>query len=162
VTGSSVDPETAGSAAGGEAAEDAEQAEHAEHAEVDPSRDSRVPWRVFGAVGVVLGVMFVIYGATSREEAGSAMLAVASILALWCAVFMWRTAKRLEGEPEPTPGAVQAETYLPDASPWPFGIALGVVLALNGLLIGVWFLIPGVMLLAVSLTGFARQSRHRL
>ena len=52
--------------------------------------------------------------------------------------------------------------YLPDASPWPFGIGLGVTLLLNGLLIGTWFLVPGVMVLALSIAGFARQSRHRL
>lgn len=123
-------------------------------------RDGRVPWRVFGAVGAFVALDAVIYGATSKEHAGTAMLAVASILALWCGTFLWRNARRFESAgPEVAEG--EAAAYLPDASPWPVGIGLGVALALNGLLVGTWFLVPGLMVLAISLAGFARQSRHR-
>jgi hypothetical protein len=124
------------------------------------SRDARVPWRVFIAVGVFVGVSAIVYGATSKEHAGTAMLLVASILALWCGTFLWTNARRLGSGSSAEHVEGDAE-YLPEASPWPVGIGLGLALSLNGLLVGTWFLVPGLMLLAVSLTGFARQSRHR-
>ncbi len=123
--------------------------------------DGQVPWRLFVAVGLFIGVSAIIYGATSKEHAGTVMLVTASILALWCGVFLWRNARRFErAGPDDTEHGESA-MYLPEASPWPVGIGLGLALALNGLLIGTWFLVPGATLLAVSLAGFARQSRHR-
>lgn len=121
--------------------------------------DAQVPWRVFAAVGGVLAVISVIYGLTASEESGKIMLTVAAVLGLWCATFFWRNLRRSEASGV---GSGHQAMYLPEASPWPFGIGLGVTLVLNGLLIGSWFLVPGVMVLAVSIAGFARQSRQRL
>jgi hypothetical protein len=53
------------------------------------------------------------------------------------------------------------EHYLPATSVWPLGIGLAVCLVLNGLLLGTWFLVPGGLLLAGSVIGFALQSRRR-
>jgi hypothetical protein len=143
-------------------------ADHLEvpEADEDVGVDTQVPWRVFGAVGAFVALLCVLYGATSGEEAGSALLAVAGLLGLWCGAFLWRDAARHRagsgtGLGSDGTGADPAATYLPDASVWPLGIGLGATLVLNGLLIGTWFLVPGVMVLAVSLAGFARQSRHR-
>jgi hypothetical protein len=154
-----------------EPADEPRPAEHPDHAEVPDAPDSgdvdaQVPWRVFAFVGAFVAVLFAIYAATSGDAAGSSLLAVASILGLFCGLFLWRGLRRFEA-PGPTGGPDDPSDhpagalYLPDASPWPFGIGLGVVLVLNGLLIGTWFLVPGGMVLAVALAGFARQSRHR-
>lgn len=121
------------------------------------ARAAAVPWRVFAGVGAILGVMALLY-VPSEEAAGIVMLAVAAILGLFCAAFLWRNLRRFEAGGA---GGDQPAMYLPEASPWPFGIGLGATLVLNGLLIGAWFLVPGVMVLALSLAGFARQSRHR-
>ncbi len=129
--------------------------------EVDDRADEHVPWRVFGAVGCVLAIIGVIYWFTSYEEAGSVMLTVAAVLGLWCATFLWRNLRRFEAGGTGEPGGEHGSVYLPEASPWPLGIGLGVTLVLNGLLIGSWFLVPGAMVLAVAVGGFARQSRHR-
>ncbi len=128
--------------------------------EVDDRADAQVPWRIFGAVGVFIAVIALVYGVTSGEHAGGVMLSVAAILGLWCGTFLWRNLRAFEAgtahdEVDPS------DAYLPEASPWPFGIGLGATLILNGLLIGSWFLVPGVMVLVLSLAGFARQSRHR-
>lgn len=123
--------------------------------------DRRVPWRIFLAMGLFGMFLAVLYAITSGERAGSSMLLASSVLALWVGVFLWRTARRLE-RPTPSEGDRESEpTYLPEASIWPLGIGLGLALSLNGLLIGTWFLVPGIMVLAVSIVGFAHQSRWR-
>jgi hypothetical protein len=128
-------------------------------AEVDDRADARVPWRVFAGVGLVIAVIAGIYLATADERAGAVMLVLAAALALWLAVFLWSNLRRFEagGTGEPAGDDV----YLPESSPWPFGVGLGVTLVLNGLLIGTWFLVPGVFLLGLSLAGWGRQSRWR-
>ena len=129
--------------------------------EVDDRADAEVPWRIFAFIGVFVLVVSIIYGATSGEEAGAVMLLVAAILGLFCAGFLWRNLRRYEAGTSGHPGGEHEAMYLPEASPWPFGIGLGLTLVLNGLLIGSWFLVPGGMVLATCLAGFARQSRHR-
>ena len=137
-------------------------------AAVDPAelndadrKDRRVPWRFFLGVGIGLGVIAVIY-LPSGEAAGMVMLTVASILGLWCGIFLWRNGRAMEsGKVLDAAHAGQEALYLPTSSPWPLGIAAGLALVFNGLLIGIWFLVPGVMILAVSIGGWARQSRHR-
>lgn len=125
-------------------------------------RDRKVPWRVFLGIGLILTVIAVVY-LPSGEEAGTVMLGVAAILGLWCAIFLWRHGRGFEagGGAEGAVGGSEDTAYLPTASPWPLGIGAGVALVFNGLVIGIWFLVPGVMILAVSIGGWARQSRHR-
>lgn len=130
--------------------------------EMDHRADAQVPWRVFGGVGAFIALMAVIYWFTSYENAGSVMLVVAAILGLWAGTFLWRSARHLEvSAPRSGAAPVEGTAFLPAASPWPLGIGLGLTLVLNGLLIGTWFLVPGVMVLGVSVAGWAKQSRHR-
>lgn len=129
--------------------------------EVDDRADAQVPWRVFLGVGIFIAVIAAVYVATSYEESGSVMLIVAAILGLWCGVFLWRNLRKFEAGQAGEVAGDHGAMYLPESSPWPLGIGLGVTLVLNGLLIGTWFLVPGVMVLAVAVGGFARQSRHR-
>jgi hypothetical protein len=134
-----------------------------DHSEVDDAerKDRHVPWRVFLGVGTALGVIAALY-LPSGEEAGTVMLLVASTLGLWCGIFLWRNDRAQEsGKVLDAAHAGEEALYLPASSPWPLGIGAGLALVLNGLIIGIWFLVPGVMILAVSLGGFARQSRHR-
>ena len=128
--------------------------------EIDARADAPIPWRIFAFIGVFIGVLAVIYVPTD-EAAGIVMLAVAAILGLFCGVFLFLNLRRFEAGSTGDVAGDASALYLPDASPWPFAIGLGVALLLNGLLIGAWFLVPGAMVLAVSVAGFARQSRHR-
>lgn len=129
--------------------------------EVDDRIDDKVPWRIFLAVGLAIGVLAAIYLATSYEESGSVMLGVAAVLGLWCGTFFWLNLRKLRAGDAGVPGGSEA-LYLPDASPWPFGIGVGATLLLLAIVVGVWILVPGAMVLGVSIAGFARQSRHRL
>jgi hypothetical protein len=51
--------------------------------------------------------------------------------------------------------------YLPHASAWPFAIGLGAATLANGLVLGLWVIVPGVALMAIGIGGFVRQTRRR-
>jgi hypothetical protein len=116
--------------------------------------DEVVPQRVFLAIATVLAVMTAIYAATSGERAGTTMLALSACFALVVAVY-------LRAGPTPSSGHGDDDHYLPASSVWPLAIGMAAFLLLNGLLLGTWFLVPGGLLMAGSVIGFARQSRHR-
>jgi hypothetical protein len=57
--------------------------------------------------------------------------------------------------------AEAGEHYLPHASAWPFAIGLGGATVANGLVLGLWVIVPGVALMVLGIGGFVRQTRRR-
>lgn len=135
----------------------------AEHDDPDdrdaPTTDDRVvPWRLFLAIGVFMAFLAILYWFTSYEDAGTALLALAGVLALWFGVYLWLQQRRAAaGQADDDGGPL----YLPHASAWPFAIGLGSATIANGLVLGIWVIVPGVALLALGIGGFIHQSRHR-
>lgn len=136
-----------------------------------PVDDRKVPFRVFAFIGAFITVLAIIYWSTAYEEAGVVMLLVAAVLALWIAAYLW-----LHERPEPgaragaPAGTGAAGTgaeaggvahYLPHASAWPLAIGLGGATVANGLVLGLWVIVPGVALLLLGIGGFIRQTRRR-
>jgi hypothetical protein len=120
--------------------------------------------RIFVAVGAVVLVATIVYWFWSYEDAGSTMLLLASLAALAIGVYLYLQARRYPDPDEPaTPGATSdiSGMYLPHASVWPFAVGLGAVVLANGLALGRWALVPGIVLLLAALGGFVRQSRRR-
>jgi len=111
--------------------------------------------RVFLGIAVFMALIGVVYWFASYEPAGTTMLALSSALAATCGVYL-----QIQDEHEPT-AAPADEHYLPHSSVWPFGIGLGALLAVNGLIVGVGYAIPGVVVLAVAIVGLISQSRRR-
>ena len=132
-----------------------------------PVDDRKVPWRVFVSIGVFVAVIAAIYAGTAYEGAGTVMLIVASVLALWVGSFLWLKEREQEAagegghEPEAMAPASTAAHYLPHASAWPFAIGLGAATLANGLVLGLWVIVPGVILMAIGIGGFVRQTRRR-
>jgi len=125
--------------------------------------DRAVPWRVFLGVGVFIAVLAIIYWFVSYEDAGTTMLVLASCLALFCGIWFYLQDRRRVVEP--TGGADRrdaAPPYLPDASVWPIAVGVSTALALNGLIIGWAYAVPGAALLALAVVGFVVQSRRRV
>jgi uncharacterized membrane protein YfcA len=121
--------------------------------------DRAVPWRVFLAVGAFVLLLGAIYWATAYEESGTVMLIVAAVLSLWIAAYLWlrtRSQAATARQPEET-----AADYLPHASVWPFAIGLGAATVANGLVLGVWLIVPGAALMVLGIVGFVRQTRRR-
>ena len=123
--------------------------------------DRVVPLRVFLAVGGFYLVMALIYAPISDEWAGTVMLFLAAAVATWCATYLWLQ-KRPRPDQPTAPGRSGAVTaYLPHASVWPFAIGLGAATVLNGLVLGIWVIVPGAALMALGIGGFVRQTRRR-
>ena len=121
--------------------------------------DAVIPWRIFLAIGVLVGVLAAIYWFTAYEDAGTVMLGLTAVLALWCGAFLWLQWRHLR-KPVSPDHPVEDE-YEPHASAWPFVIGLGAATAANGLVLGIWVLVPGLFLTLLGVAGFVRQTRHR-
>jgi hypothetical protein len=124
--------------------------------------DALVPRRIFLAMGALVGLLAVIYWFTAYEDAGTVLLALSAVLALWYGVFLWIKARQADREgtlEEGTHGA--GAPYLPNASVWPLALGLGMALVLDGLVLGIWVIVPGVGLVALGVVGLIRQSRNR-
>ena len=128
------------------------------HDQRTPKRDLLVQWRIFGGIAVFMAAIGSLYWFTAYEEAGTAMLALSSGLALLVGVYLWRQDR--PASPSDTPHH-EVEEYLPAASIWPFGIGVSAFLTFNGLILGVGYAVPGIILMTMSLAGFIRQSRAR-
>lgn len=130
-----------------------------------PVDDRTVPARVFLAIGILVGIIGIIYWSTAYEEAGTVMLLLTATLGLWIAVYLWLHTRAVEGPgAEEVPVGVRvtaAKPYLPHASAWPFAIGLGAATVANGLVLGLWVIVPGVALLVLGIGGFVRQTRRR-
>lgn len=126
------------------------------NADDDTRRELRIQSRVFLSIGAIVAVMAAIYIRLSYEEAGSVMLVLAAGLSFVCGGYLWLQLRRRGPE-----GDAAAPMYLPHSSVWPFWIGLAAFLFTNGLVLGVWFLVPGAVLLLIGLVGFVRQSRAR-
>ncbi len=117
----------------------------------------RVQSRIFFAIGAAVAVMAAIYAVAAYEEAGSVMLALAACLSLVCGTFLW-----FQDRASATDDAVTDDgMYLPHSSIWPFWIGVAAFLITNGLVLGIWFLVPGLVVLTAGVVGFIRQSRAR-
>lgn len=145
-----------------------------------PVDDRQVPWRVFVFIGAFLALIGAIYWATSYESAGVVMLLTAAALGLWIAAYLWLQQRggagpvieakqavgefaAAEGRAAPSAGSSPGpqEPYLPHASSWPFAIGLGAATFANGLVLGLWVIVPGVALIVLGVAGFVRQTRRR-
>jgi hypothetical protein len=116
----------------------------------------RVEARIFLGIAAFLAAATAVYAATAYEEAGTAMLLLAAAMAVLIGGYLTSQARRRR---DPAAGGVVA-AYLPEASIWPFGLGVGLVLMLNGLALGAWAILPGAGVAATCAVGYARQSRR--
>ncbi|MGI8661911.1 MAG: aa3-type cytochrome oxidase subunit IV [Acidimicrobiales bacterium] len=122
-------------------------------------RDLLVQWRVFLGIAAFIGASAVVYWLASYEEAGTTMLALASGLA--ALVGGWLLVQDRKAVAQTDEAAEEDAPYLPTASAWPFVVGIGAALTLNGLILGWGYAVPGVIVLALALTGFVSEGRRR-
>lgn len=140
-----------------------------ENDDVPETAGMRVQARIFLGIATFLVLAALVYGLTASESAGTTMLLLAGGMALIVGGYLSVQARSSTDSAEPErPGgggeadpAAQGEVYLPHASVWPFAMGMGMVISANGLALGGWALVPGLLLTAASTWGYARQSRRR-
>ena len=114
-------------------------------------------------------LMSAVYWFFSYEHAGSVLLLLSAGLVLITGAYLVVSTRRMSPSAEGAEGAGDAsretgqehEEYLPHASIWPFGVGAGSVVLANGLALGLWAIVPGSIIVAASIVGYARQSRRR-
>ena len=116
---------------------------------------SNLPWGWWGDTwGKVSLLRAIAFGRTAPP---AVMLALAACLSLVCGTYLWFHARRDPGDDPVREDGM----YLPHASIWPFWIGVAAFLMTNGLVLGIWFLVPGTLVMIAGLVGFIRQSRAR-
>jgi len=118
--------------------------------------------RIFLGIAAFLVLLGLVYLVGTDESAGVAMLVLAGAMALVIGGYVAVAA----GRPRPAAAAAAAagsaaRAYLPEASIWPFGLGMGLVLMLNGFALGAWAVLPGAAIATACTVGYARQSRRR-
>lgn len=122
----------------------------------DEARAFHVQVRTFGYIGLFMFVVSVGYGIWTQEPAGSAMLALAGGLATITAAYLgWP--KHAHG----APAAGDETPWFPGPTIWPFAVGVAMFLFANGVLLGVWLLLPASAVLFAAVVGFVAQSRRR-
>lgn len=124
-----------------------------------------------GGFSLLLGIVYYVTTTASDEGtewAGVAALIGGAAFSLFFGLFLRSTLRDIQSDVEDAERAAEAGStdtdevlYLPETSIWPIGVGVGATLALAGVALGYWVMIPGVALFAHSLIGFARQSRDR-
>jgi hypothetical protein len=120
--------------------------------------------RMFTGIGVFMFVISIVYGFISKEAAGITMLVLAGGLATLTAAYIGVHEPRADLSVDDAIEAGTAgdeEPWFPHASVWPFTVGLGAFLVGNGLLLGLWLVLPAAVVLGGAIIGFTRQSRQR-
>lgn len=126
----------------------------------EPSTGRPVEPLLWGALALACAGGAALYGWLSAEWAGSILLALAGVLAAVMAgylAFRVRLDRAEAAREEPEDDA----PYLPSSSVWPLELGAGMTLTLAGFAMGLWILLPGLVLVTHSLLGFLMQSRRR-
>lgn len=153
-----------------EATEDVVAREEAERDDAGRGADDdvdtagwRLQTRIFGGVAAFIGLIGVIYWFVSYEHAGSTFLILTAAMTLITGAYVGFPRKAIPDTGDHEPGHDPHDgVWFPEASIWPFAIGAGMVLVANGLLLGIWLLIPAAAFLAWALAGMIRQGRHRV
>jgi hypothetical protein len=114
-----------------------------------------------GLFGIVIGI---VYWFRAYEPAGTTLLVLMGVAPMIMAYVIWR---RTKGEtfPEDKNEASYAEDagdqlgHFSTGSLWPFVMAGGVLLGLEGFIYGVWLIFSGLLIFAWATIGLMQESR---
>ena len=119
--------------------------------------------RVLLAAAAFIFVVDVIYWVVAYEPAGTFLLGVMVVGLLFAAGYIGiasrdavSPADRSDLRPEDVAGARVG--VFSAASPWPLILAGGLLVALVGLVYGVWLLVPGLAITIAALLGLMREN----
>jgi hypothetical protein len=131
----------------------------------DDSPGFDVQARMFTGIGAFAFFISIVYGFISKEAAGTTMLVLTGGLAMLTGAYLGLHKPPPEADVEDSTDDFADEVeepWFPHASIWPFTIGAGAMLVANGILLGLWMLLPAGFVLAGAIIGFSRQSRQRV
>ncbi|MGI8683799.1 MAG: aa3-type cytochrome oxidase subunit IV [Acidimicrobiales bacterium] len=126
--------------------------------------------KVEGLVFVGWAAFFALVGAvywfTSYEVAGTTMLVLCVGLGLMPGLWLLWWSRRMAPRPEDRPDADHDDGAgvvgaFPGPTAWPVTIAIGAVLAANGIAFGIWPAVPGFVLIVLAACGAIMSGRPR-
>lgn len=114
-----------------------------------------------GVFGIVIGI---VYWFITYEPTGTTLLILMGVAPMIMAYVVWR---RTAGQvfPEDEDDATYAEDagdqlgHFSTGSLWPFVMAGGVLLGLQGFIYGVWLIFSGLLIFAWATIGLMQESR---
>ncbi|HEX2700882.1 MAG TPA: cytochrome c oxidase subunit 4 [Acidimicrobiales bacterium] len=126
----------------------------------------KVEGLVFAGTAAFFTVLTAVYWFTSYEEAGSTMLLLTVGLGLMPGLWLLWWSRRMAPRPEDLPDAdisdgAGAVGAFPGPTAWPFTLAVGAVLAANGIAFGIWPAVPGFVLIVLAACGAIMSGRPR-
>jgi cytochrome c oxidase subunit IV len=119
--------------------------------------------RVLGAAAAFMGVVDAVYWFVTYEPAGTFLLGVTAVGLLFASGYIAAASRgtvRPADRPDLRPEDVAGEPVgvFAAASPWPIVLAGGLLVALVGLVYGLWLLIPGMAITIAALLGLAWEN----
>ncbi|MDN0199120.1 cytochrome c oxidase subunit 4 [Streptomyces sp. S.PNR 29] len=126
----------------------------------------RTESRLFAGVAFFFAVTALGYGWRSEEPAGTAVLAVACLMAALVGFFLQMQHRRRGLRPQDRTDAEVVDSagpldFFPPRSTWPITIALGSVLLALGVVYGLWLALLGLGVLAHGVFGMVFQYAGR-
>ncbi|MER6978693.1 cytochrome c oxidase subunit 4, partial [Streptomyces carpinensis] len=126
----------------------------------------RTEARLFTGVALFFAVAAAGYGWWSAEPAGTAALAVASLMAALVTFFLRVQHRRRGMRAQDRPDADVIDTagpldFFSPHSPWPIVVALGAVLSALGVVYGLWLALLGFGVLGCGVFGMVFQYAGR-
>ena len=124
----------------------------------------KVEWRLLAGIGIFVLPFAALYWVTSYEPAGSVVLGFFIVALLYLAGWLFLQSRRTGPRPEDRTDAGPDEGdpvvgWFPDRSIWPLVIGISSAVIGLGLVFGLWVALPGIVLLAVAVVAYARESR---
>jgi hypothetical protein len=113
---------------------------------------------LFAFIAAFLFVTTLVYGPLSGDWTGTTLLALSVGLAFMIGYYLLFTARRMEARPEDRPEAEISEGagevgFFPPHSWWPIALAASFTITSLGLVLGLFLLLIGFTLLAITLSG---------
>jgi hypothetical protein len=109
--------------------------------------------------------MVTVYWFWGHETAGSVMIFAGMLLCFVPGGYYYWWSRRMKPRAEDNPNATQAQGAgvvgaFPSTSIWPFTMGMGAFFVVLALVFGIWFLIPGLGLVAWALFGGTAEGRR--
>ena len=116
-------------------------------------------------LGLFFGVMCAVYWNWSLENAGGVMMFAGMLLGFLPGSYYYWWSRRMRPRPEDDPHATQVTGAgvigaFPSTSIWPFTLGMGAFFCVLALVFGIWFLVPGLGLVAWALFGATAEGRR--